>query len=224
MNAKGKVIESPLPTINKKTFQRMESKIIINNPLLKGIKDKKILIKAIQLQLELSAYSVNTLKSNKKFLLGNPIEFYDKNQKRADLEKTLFELTVKQALKRNTKLYRVKDKSNKIIENLGFFAISVGNISVNDKKIPSAVLDYFILNNKFRKYICEPDRYTLGIELFREVLTIINDLSNHIAIRYIILEPLNQEEKLVNFYKKFGFEFIPEKDTSWMYLDIKELS
>ena len=176
------------------------------------------------MELELSAYSLATLESNKKFLLGNPIEFYDKNLNRAEVEKTLLELTVKQALKRNTKLYRVKDKSNEITDNLGFFAISVGNIDVNGKKIPSAILDYFILNNKFRKYICEPDGYTLGIELFREILTIINELSNQIAIRYIILEPLNKEEKLIKFYKDFGFDFIPQKNTTWMYLDINELS
>lgn len=171
--------------------------------------------------LELSPYSIKTLKSNEKFLLSNPIEFYEKDYNRSKLERELFKSTVKQALKRNTKLYRVRDKSNNIKENLGFFAISVGNISVNKNKIPSAVLDYFILNNKFRKHICEPDGFTLGIELFREILTIINELSNHIAIRYIILEPLNKEQKLIEFYKKFGFEFIPQKDTTWMYLDIK---
>lgn len=86
------------------------------------------------MELELSPYSHATLESNKKFLLGNPIEFYDKNLNRAEVEKTLLELTVKQALKRNTKLYRVKDKSNEITDNLGFFAISVGNIDVNGKK------------------------------------------------------------------------------------------
>lgn len=176
------------------------------------------------MELELSPYSHTTLKANEKFLLGNPIEFYDKDSRRAEDEKTLLELNVKKALKRNTKLYRVKDKSNKINENLGFFAISVGNINVNNKKIPSAILDYFILNNKYRKYTCEPDNYTLGIELFREILTIISELSNQIAIRYIILEPLNKEEKLVKFYKDFGFDFIPQKNTTWMYLDIKELS
>ena len=173
------------------------------------------------MNLELSPYSLKTLKSNEKFLLSNPIEFYAKDHNRSQLEKELFRSTVKQALKRNTKLYRVKDQSNNIKENLGFFAISVGNISVNKNKIPSAVLDYFILNNKFRKLICEPDEYTLGIELFREILAIISQLSKHIAIRYIILEPLNKEEKLIEFYKKFGFEFIPQKDTTWMYLDIK---
>ncbi len=172
------------------------------------------------MELELSAYSISTLKTNENFLLGNPIEFYDKDSNRAEIEKTLLELTVKQALKRNT----IKDKSNEILENLGFFAISVGNISVNDKKIPSAVLDYLILNNKYRKYTCEPDGYSLGIELFREILSIINELSNQIAIRYIILEPLKKEEKLVKFYKDFGFSFIPEKNTTWMYLDIKELN
>jgi hypothetical protein len=176
------------------------------------------------LELELSPYSHTTLKSNEKFLLGNPIEFYDKDDKRAEIERTLLELTVKQALKRNTKLYRVKDKSTEILENLGFFSISVGNISVNDKKIPSVILDYFILNNKYRKYTCEPDGYTLGIELFREILYIINELSTHIAIRYIILEPLRKEEKLIKFYKDFGFNFIPQKNTTWMYLDIKVLN
>jgi len=175
-------------------------------------------------ELELSAYSLPTLQSNKKFLLGHPIEFYTQDLKRAELEKMLLVSTVKQALKRNTKLYRVKDKSNQISENLGFFAISVGNIDVNGKKIPSAVVDYFILNNKFRKYTFEPDGYSLGIELFREVLTIINELSHQIGIRYIILEPLNKEEKLIQFYKDFGFDFIPQKETTWMYLDIKELS
>lgn len=176
------------------------------------------------MELELSAYSLATLKANEKFLLGNPIDFYDKDTKRTEIEKALLELTVKQALKRNTKLYRVKDKSNEITENLGFFAISVGNISVNDKKIPSVVLDYFILNNKFRNYKCEPDEYTLSIELFREILSIINELSNQIGIRYIILEPLKKEEKLVKFYKSFGFDFIPQKNTTWMYLDINALN
>lgn len=176
------------------------------------------------MELELSPYSLATLKANEKFLLGEPISFYDKDSNRAKIEKTLLELTVKQALKRNTKLYRVKDKSNEISENLGFFAISVGNIDVNGKKVPSAVLDYFILNNKLRKYICEPDGYTLGIELFREILTIINELSNQIGIRYIILEPLNKEEKLIKFYNDFGFEFIPQKNTTWMYLDIANFS
>lgn len=47
ISAKGKIIESPLPTIDKKTFKRMEDKVIVNNLLLKGIKDKKISIKAI---------------------------------------------------------------------------------------------------------------------------------------------------------------------------------
>ena len=47
ISAKGKIIESPLPTIDKKTLKRMESKIIVSNPLLNGIKDKKVLVKAI---------------------------------------------------------------------------------------------------------------------------------------------------------------------------------
>ena len=47
ISAKGKIIESPLPTIDKKTLKRMEDKVIVNNPLLKGIKDKKVSIKAI---------------------------------------------------------------------------------------------------------------------------------------------------------------------------------
>ena len=47
INTKGKIIESPLPTIDKKTLKRMESKIIVSNPLLYGIKDKKVLVKAI---------------------------------------------------------------------------------------------------------------------------------------------------------------------------------
>lgn len=47
ISTKGKIIESPLPTIDKKTLKRMEAKVIVNNPLLNGIKDKKISIKAI---------------------------------------------------------------------------------------------------------------------------------------------------------------------------------
>ena len=47
ISAKVKIIESPLPTIDKKTLKRMEDRVIVNNPLLKGIKDKKISIKAI---------------------------------------------------------------------------------------------------------------------------------------------------------------------------------
>ena len=43
----GKIKESPLPTIKKETLKRMESKVIVNNPLLKGIKDKKVSVKAI---------------------------------------------------------------------------------------------------------------------------------------------------------------------------------
>ena len=85
------------------------------------------------MELELSAYSLATLESNKKFLLGNPIEFYDKNLNRAEVEKTLLELTVKQALKRNTKLYRVRDKSNEITDNLGFFANSKGANALKDE-------------------------------------------------------------------------------------------
>ena len=176
------------------------------------------------MELELSSYSLDTLKANKKFFLGNPIEFYDKDPKRAKQEKLLLQSTFKQALNRNTKLYKVRNKSKEIIDNLGFFAISVGNIDVNGSKIPSAVLDYFILNNKFRKYLCEPNQYTIGIELFREILTIISDTSNTIGIRYFILEPLNKEKDLVNFYIKFGFNFIPQKNSTWMYLDIKELN
>lgn len=38
ISAKGKIIESPLPTIDKKTLKRMEDKVIVNNPLLMGIK------------------------------------------------------------------------------------------------------------------------------------------------------------------------------------------
>ena len=56
-----------------------------------------------------------------------------------------------------------------------------------------------------------------------EILSIINELSNQIGIRYIILEPLRKEEKLVKFYKEFGFDFIP-KNINWMYLDIQQLN
>ena len=44
------------------------------------------------MELELSTYSVETLESDKKFLLGNFIEFYDKN---LNWKKTLLELTLK---------------------------------------------------------------------------------------------------------------------------------
>ena len=64
----------------------MEKKETTYNPLLIGIKDKKLSIRAIQLELELSPYSLDTLKSNKKFFSGNPIEFYDKDSKRAKKE------------------------------------------------------------------------------------------------------------------------------------------
>lgn len=47
ISAKGKIIESPLPAIDKKTLKIMEDRVIVNNPLLKGIKDKIISIKAI---------------------------------------------------------------------------------------------------------------------------------------------------------------------------------
>ncbi len=47
ITTKGKIIESPLPSIKKETLKRMESKVIVNNPLLKGIKDKKVSIKVI---------------------------------------------------------------------------------------------------------------------------------------------------------------------------------
>ena len=43
------------------------------------------------MELELSAYSLATLECNKKFLLGNPIEFYDKN-----LNKTFIKLNVEE--------------------------------------------------------------------------------------------------------------------------------
>lgn len=47
ITGKGKVIESPLPIIDRKTLKKMEKKVIQPNPLLMGIKDKKISIKAI---------------------------------------------------------------------------------------------------------------------------------------------------------------------------------
>jgi len=47
INAKGKIVESPLPTIDKETLKKMESRTIANNPLLKGIKEKKVLVRAI---------------------------------------------------------------------------------------------------------------------------------------------------------------------------------
>lgn len=174
--------------------------------------------------LELLPYSQKTLEANKKSSLTKSIEFYDKNEQRANTEKLLLEMSFKEALKRNTKLYKVKDKSQTTKDTLAYFSISVGNINVNKKKIPSAVVDYFIINNKYRKYKIKPNNYTLAIELFREVLTLIYNLSQQIAIRYIILEPLAKEPELIKFYEKFGFKFIPSKDTTWMYLDIKELS
>lgn len=47
ITGKGKVIESPLPTIDKKTLKKMEKKEATYNPLLIGIKDKKLSIRAI---------------------------------------------------------------------------------------------------------------------------------------------------------------------------------
>lgn len=47
INTNGKIIESPLPAIDKKTLKKMENKVVTNNPFLKGIKDKKISVKAI---------------------------------------------------------------------------------------------------------------------------------------------------------------------------------
>lgn len=47
ITSKGKIIESPLPIIDEKTLKKMEKKIINYNPLLIGIKDKKLSIKVI---------------------------------------------------------------------------------------------------------------------------------------------------------------------------------
>lgn len=47
ITAKGKIIESQLPIIDKKTLKKMENKKISDNPLLSRIKDKKISIRAI---------------------------------------------------------------------------------------------------------------------------------------------------------------------------------
>ena len=47
ITGKGKVIESPLPTIDKETLKKMEKKETTYNPLLIGIKDKKLSIRAI---------------------------------------------------------------------------------------------------------------------------------------------------------------------------------
>lgn len=47
ISPKGKIKESPLPRINRKTFIKMESRVIVDNPLLMGIKAKRVLIKEI---------------------------------------------------------------------------------------------------------------------------------------------------------------------------------
>lgn len=172
------------------------------------------------MELELFSYSSNTLLTNAAFLKGNPIEFYSQDENRNYVEKTLFGEIVKQANKRNTKLYKIKDTTNSLTDNVCFFAISVGHIEANKKtNIPSVVIDYFIVNDKYRKQTLN-NGLTIAQECFRSILSLIDQLSNQIGIRYIILQPLNKEAKIINFYDDFGFKFIQGRKSDWMYLDI----
>ncbi len=70
------------------------------------------------MELELSAYSLATLKANEKFLLGNPIDFYDKDTKRTEIEKDIYNLHDKFEDLRVKKINQLNKEINKVFRKI----------------------------------------------------------------------------------------------------------
>lgn len=172
------------------------------------------------MELILKPYTYKILKENKDFLEKKAFEYKRKE------EKILISEIIKAGIRNNTKIYTLNDSSNTVTNPIGMIAISTSKIPVNKHSVlPCIELDLLFINNKYRKQKLEElDKSTFGEDLLLRVISIAIKLSKQVGVRYLILTPMGHEKKLVEFYKKFGFEYIPTKIKEWMYLNIHKIS
>jgi len=175
------------------------------------------------LELGLHVYSKNNIKKNKDFLLKTAFEF-SKDEKQQQVEKVLLSEIISSGTKNQTKIYKFVDSSEELSDIVGLIALSASKIAIHKTSVfPCAQLDLLFINHKYRKdTYTELEDSTLGEELMQTAISLVLSLANQIGIRYITLIPLGHEEKLVNFYKKFNFDYI-EKGSDFMYLNLRNV-
>jgi len=142
---------------------------------------------------EFISFNSKKLKINKRSLL-NILEF--KNEK----EKLLVEYTLKKAIRGSTKIYFFKLK-----KFIGLVALSTGNIIIDKEIFPSINIDLLFVTKSYRKTLLKEYNKKISEILLDFCFEISKNIQEKVGVRFISLYPYNNETKLINFYKKYGF-------------------
>ena len=147
--------------------------------------------------------------------------YYDEDKIRAYREEALLKATIKDAKKNRTKIYKLYDED--LGEIIGIMALSASRL--DDK--PALLIDYIFVVNKYR-FKKSGFYYTSFLIAF--VLKKGLFFQRHVGLSNIILYPDNEEQVLIDYYKKeYGFNEIrkkvltqnKQKNQKWLFMPLK---
>lgn len=161
--------------------------------------------------------------------IASPLESFARDRKnysddslQANREEILLKETIKDSKKHRTKIYQLKNKTAN--STLGIIALSASRLDFK----PALVIDYIFIANQFRERNSAIN-YAQYLILFAFEKGL--KLQKEIGVSNLILYPDNEEDNLIDYYKKrYGFLEIREhiaiqkkvQFEKWLYLPLKE--
>jgi len=148
--------------------------------------------------------------------------YYDEDKIRAYREEVLLKVTIKDAKKNRTKIYKLYDKD--LEKTIGLIALSASRLG--DK--PALLIDYiFVVNEyRFKKSGFYYTSFLIAFALKKGLF-----FQRHVGLSNIILYPDNEKKALIDYYKKeYGFNEFREKiviqnkpkEQKWLYIALKD--
>lgn len=166
---------------------------------------------------QFKSLSPETCKKSSQVILDD----FEYHQSRGVREKAILAQTLSDASSKNTKVTVIHDMSKQIPGRLGLVALSLGELEVDDKKLPSIIIDYLFVDNRYRKttYPHLFDRISKMLLIYAIQQAV--EISKLAGARYLILRPDGGQENrnLVAFYKSMKFRYMTPKH-KWMYLKL----
>jgi len=140
---------------------------------------------------------------------------------RGERETALLRQILSDGLNNNTLVAAVHGQGAGLSRRLGFIALSVGKLEIDNKSFPAVLIDFLFVDHRYRGKTYGDDAMKLSEALISFAIDSAKQVSELAAVRYLILRPDGGKDNidLVTFYESMGFEYMTAQH-EWMYLKL----
>ena len=168
--------------------------------------------------LKFKKLSPETCKKSKNSIIES-LNFHPVRGRR---ESALLEQILRDAGKSNTLVMTIRDNGSLNLDGiLGLVAMSVGKLEIHKEAFPAVVIDFLMVNHRYRAQTYGDDDMKISTALMKYALKTAKDITELVGVRYLILRPNGGKDNLdlVTFYESMGFRYMTAQH-EWMYLKL----